>query len=277
MRPAAFIAAMLAVACATGGGVARAEEAASENEAEAKRLAARAQVHFDLGEYGLAIVDYREAYRLHPAPGLLYNLGQAYRLSGDCVSATVMYRNYLRLARRSPHRSVARQHISALAECNRKHTGWTEVDETFVGAAHGTAAAKEKRTASLVIAGATDRQSDGGEPRPGRRRKVAGVGFAGVGGALLLGGAYMMLRAESTADEVSRRYNDGAKWKDLEDLDRRGRREEISGATMLVAGGAALVTGATLYALGWREERQAATVSVVPGRKGAAVSVSWGF
>lgn len=275
MRPATVLAAALVVAAATGGAVAHAEEAESSDQVEAKRLAARAQVSFDLGEYGLAIVDYREAYRLHPAPGLLYNLAQAYRLSGDCVNATVMYRNYLRLAPGSRYRSVARQHISALAECNRKHTGWTEVDDSFVAAAHGDG--KETRTASLELAGAEDQPVDRGEERPGHRHKVAGRVFGGVGAGLIAGGVYLSIRAGNTADEVSRRYRDGDDWKDLEDLDRRGRREEAGGATLLIAGGAALVTGATLYALGWREERQAAAVSVVPVGKGAAVSVSWGF
>ena len=277
MRCATLIVAALAVVCATTGGAAHAEEVVTGDEAEAKRLAARAQVHFDLGEYGLAIVGYREAYRLHPAPGLLYNLAQAYRLSGDCVSATVMYRNYLRLAPRSPHRGLARQHLSALAECNRKNTGWIEVDDSFVAAAQERG--EEKRTASIEIAGATDQPRDAGEQEPGRRRKVAGAGFSAAGAALIAGGVYLSLRADATAEEVSRRYAEGDDWNRIEPLDRRGRREEVAGATLLVAGGAALVTGATLYALGWREERDAAKVTVVPPTtgKGAALSVTWGF
>lgn len=243
---------------------------------EARRLAARAQVHYDLGEYGLAIADYREAYRIHPSPGLLYNLAQAYRLSGDCVSATTMYRNYLRLAPKSRHRNVARQHLSALAECHRLNTGWDIVEEGTVNASHRTGGKRDGRVASLDFDPLAGEPVDEGEERPGHDRKVAGLAVAGGGAALAMAGVYFSVRASSTADEVSRLYDEGAQWEQIESLDQRGRREELAGAAFLIAGGAALATGATLYALGWRDDRRA-SVSVAPTVKGAAVSVSWGF
>src|SRR5204863_6882745 len=80
-------------------------------------LASAAQRHFDLGEYAAAISDWRDAYRLEPHPGLLYNLAQAYRLSGDCVTATLLYKNFLRLAPGSPHRADAETNLDAIADC----------------------------------------------------------------------------------------------------------------------------------------------------------------
>ena len=90
----------VAIAVVTMGWLGGSAEA--DSMSEAKRLAARAQVHYDLGEYGQAIADYEDAYRIAKTPGFLYNLAQSYRLAGDCVTASSMYRNYLRLAPRSP-------------------------------------------------------------------------------------------------------------------------------------------------------------------------------
>lgn len=96
------------------GADARAEET---DVAQAKRLATSAKLHFDLGDYQAAIDEYGDAYRLAPRPGFLYNLGQSYRLSGDCVAATTMYRNYLRLSPSTPHRPMVEQHLGLLDEC----------------------------------------------------------------------------------------------------------------------------------------------------------------
>jgi hypothetical protein len=270
MRTAVVLAALLAT-CAT---TAHAEDRGVDARAEAKRLAARAQIHFDLGEYGLAIVDYREAYRLHPVPGLLYNLAQAYRLSGDCVSATVMYTNYLRLAPRSPHRGLARQHISELADCNRRHTG-DPVDDSFVLA---SAESSGDRALALGLGASRAARADRVEG-PGHREKVTGIAIGAGGAAMVLAGIFFSAQASETADEVSRRYDEGEAWDRIEDLDRRGRRQEVAGAAFVVAGGLAIVTGATLYAIGARQDRHAATLGVAPAAKGkgATVSLSWGF
>ena len=63
---------------------------------------ARARQHFELGlrnykmaDYAAAIREFKRAYELSPAPELLFNIGQAYRLGGDCDTALRLYRNYL--------------------------------------------------------------------------------------------------------------------------------------------------------------------------------------
>jgi tetratricopeptide (TPR) repeat protein len=86
---------------------------------DAKRLAANAQLHFDVGEYAQAAQGFREAYRTTPRPGLLYNLGQTYRLAGDCANAERMYRNYLRAEPRTPYRALVQQHLTTLGNCDQ--------------------------------------------------------------------------------------------------------------------------------------------------------------
>lgn len=91
----------------------------SPDETAVRELVEQAQRHFDLGEYTNAIDGFREAYRLDPRPGLFYNLGQAYRLQGDCVTAAFMYRSFLRLAPDSKYRPLAEQQLATIADCER--------------------------------------------------------------------------------------------------------------------------------------------------------------
>jgi tetratricopeptide (TPR) repeat protein len=50
---------------------------------------------YDLGKYDEAIAEFEQAYRYKDAPGLLYNIGQAYRLSNRSEEAVRYYRTYL--------------------------------------------------------------------------------------------------------------------------------------------------------------------------------------
>jgi tetratricopeptide (TPR) repeat protein len=268
---------VLIVSCACYARPARAGGGDGDGEqatVEAKRLAARAQVHYDLGEYTEAISDYREAYRLRPTPGLLFNLGQAYRLMGDCVSATTMYRNYLRLAPRTPYRKLVRQHLSALESCYQRRTG--EQQATAEVVLTTASPGKPGRVAGIGDPpDEGDQRRDDGEGHPGRAKRRAGA-VLGVSGAAMVGFAtYFGLDAMSTADEVSERHGNGERWRDLEELDRHGRHAERLSIGLFAAGGLAVATGTVLYLLGKREARQATAITVTPTRGGGSLAVRW--
>ena len=54
--------------------------AAEESTDERARVAAAAgKTAFDTGDFPTAIARYQQAWRLKPAPSLLFNLGQSYR------------------------------------------------------------------------------------------------------------------------------------------------------------------------------------------------------
>ena len=63
---------------------------------EAKAHAARAKVHYDLGEYDKAAEEYIQVYRIKPLPALLYNIAQSYRQAGQYEKAKQFYKSYLR-------------------------------------------------------------------------------------------------------------------------------------------------------------------------------------
>jgi hypothetical protein len=53
--------------------------------------------HFDIGEYAQAIASWKQSYLRSSAPLLLFNIAQAYRLSGNCAQANRFYLNYRRV------------------------------------------------------------------------------------------------------------------------------------------------------------------------------------
>jgi tetratricopeptide (TPR) repeat protein len=81
------------------GGAARAQDSGKGKDAtleEARRHAAQAKVHYDLGEFEKAAEEYTEVYRLRPLPALLFNIAQSYRQAGQYEKARQFYRAYLR-------------------------------------------------------------------------------------------------------------------------------------------------------------------------------------
>jgi tetratricopeptide (TPR) repeat protein len=56
----------------------------------------KALAHYARGEYAQAAAAFKAAYLAAPKPELLYAIGQALRLAGDCGEALEYYRQYLR-------------------------------------------------------------------------------------------------------------------------------------------------------------------------------------
>lgn len=76
----------------------------------------RAKTHFKLGEFEAAIVEFKEAYRLKPIPGLLFNIAQASRMLGRYPEAKRFYENYLRDQPDAPNGEEVLRQIQQLEE-----------------------------------------------------------------------------------------------------------------------------------------------------------------
>jgi tetratricopeptide (TPR) repeat protein len=97
---------VLVVTCASLAalGDAWAQKRDPEKEKEAREHYATGMRHYDLNEIDDAIDEFRKAYSISGAPGLLFNIAQAYRLKKDYEHALQFYRNYLRVQTRAPNR-----------------------------------------------------------------------------------------------------------------------------------------------------------------------------
>jgi tetratricopeptide (TPR) repeat protein len=82
----------------------------------AERAFEDGQRHYQRGEYAEAIASFSEAYRLFPAPILVFDLAQAHRQAGNCRSALAEYRRFLQLAPGGPDAELAASHARALEQ-----------------------------------------------------------------------------------------------------------------------------------------------------------------
>ncbi|NUP05394.1 MAG: tetratricopeptide repeat protein [Polyangiaceae bacterium] len=111
---------LVAFHCAVGAAFAGEPEREEEKkQAEARALHQRGATAYDLGNFDEAIAAFRAAYELSPAPGLLFNLAQAYRGKGKegCADALRTYKAYLRAAPDASNRDVASEQISEMDRC----------------------------------------------------------------------------------------------------------------------------------------------------------------
>lgn len=84
-------AALLMLCVLLAGPDARAESV----EAQAKRIAMEGKKAFDTGDFVTAIARYEDAYKLKAAPGLLFNLGQCHRKTGNRDASLSYFKRYL--------------------------------------------------------------------------------------------------------------------------------------------------------------------------------------
>src|SRR4051812_11405736 len=72
--------------------------------------------HYNVAEYPEAIASWKQAYLMSKKALLLFNIGQAYRLSGDCKQAMTFYESY---EREEPSPKNQNELDQALALCKQ--------------------------------------------------------------------------------------------------------------------------------------------------------------
>jgi tetratricopeptide (TPR) repeat protein len=268
--------------------------ASADAKERARALHAAGLRHYEARQYGRAIAAYRKAYAIYPAPGILFNLAQAYRLRGDCRRAHRAYRSFLHADSTSAQATLAREHASALSGCAARAQRAKEAREAAAATAAAAPAAPAATTpapvtpapapppdpqlsssspfdstppASPAEAPAATSIDFGGARRdvePGRRKKLLGVGVGTAGAALLVVGIYYGLQARSAASDLDDFFAEGGTW-----TPELGERQDSLGRDRLLsvgfglAGAGAIGGGAFLYWLG-RNEAAAARIEQPP-------------
>jgi tetratricopeptide (TPR) repeat protein len=92
----------------------------SSAEEQAKEHYAKAETHYRLQEYELAIGELKEAYRLAPKPLLLYNLAQCYKELKDYESAISYFENYLDKSPKAKNRGEVEGLLKEVREAKAK-------------------------------------------------------------------------------------------------------------------------------------------------------------
>ena len=267
---------VLATLVAVGAlaGAAAADDAA-DRKAKAAALVDAASAAQAASDYATAIAKLREAYDLIPHPALLYNLGQAYRLSEQPWDAIEQYQRYLAVEPKGPFAASARQHLAKLKKATAgkpRPVAVTPVEPPPVEPPPVTAPPPVVEppppapTLTAPSAPAPIAHRGGGWRRPTALALTVG-GLAGVGA-----GVYFGLHARALSDELS--SHDGPWTNALLAKQDEGRRAETLAIVGWAAGGALVVGGAILFAVDRRARSGPAEVALVPSLSPSTVGLT---
>jgi tetratricopeptide (TPR) repeat protein len=230
--------------------------------------------YFELADYPHAIEAWKQAYLIAPTPILLFNIGQAYRLSGDCVQAGRFYANYEREQANPPNKDELDK-AKALCAAAPPPKPVDQSKPTEPPPPPLTSA--QLGSADLDGGSNTTAKAVPVKPPPppgsdGSGLKIAGISTAGVGAAFAIAGLVFGTKASSDSSTVT---SSAGPWTAaLGNTESAGKRDSTIAAVTLTVGGAAILGGAAMYLLGMHSSRTRehdVGVIVVPGQ----AEVTW--
>ena len=222
----------------------------------ARLLAARGRAAYEVGDYRAAAAAFEDAFALAPSSPLLFDLAQAYRLSGKCELAVAHYQRFLETSPPTDARMLAERHSAAMRRC----------------VAEAPAPASETPSPPVAV---DDAALVAGSNRRRIERDV-GLGLGLGGGVALIAALFYAVAAHDASDAVDDAYAHGGSGAAIARLDASGREDAKLGTVAGVAGIAAIGAGAILYYLGHRDTAHRA-LAVVPHRDGMEVRAEWRF
>ena len=233
-------------------------EVRSDDNARAKALFRKADLHFNIGEFDRALGLYREVYKLKPHPALIYNIAQCFRYLGRWREAVFHYERYLARSEERTHREPVKKLI---AECR--------AEAERAEAAQRTVAPASAPAAVTAPVPSRNRAFD----RGGRGSSAllwSGVGLSAA--ALTVG-----LITGIVANDRNQEYKDPATPVDRrQELKDNGQPLAVGSVVSLALGGALAVGTALYYWLAFRQpSRDAPVAHPVPGGATAALRLSW--
>jgi tetratricopeptide (TPR) repeat protein len=214
--------------------------------AQARRQVEAANIDYRLGRFSAALGEYTRAYELYPKAPLLFNIGQCHRNLGNHAEAIFFFEGYLRDAPKTPDRALVEDLIRESREALDRDAAAVPAPDPAAPAPVDSpvAPAAEPRLVP-PLPGPPPEVSSGppaapAEPRvvpaspgdhgPARSRVVPSLLIAGGVGALAAGATLYYYGQKRGADEKYV-YDD----------------TRLLGGGLVVAGAAAIVTGAVLW------------------------------
>ncbi len=283
---------IVAFACLT----ATADRAFADETAAAKLHVKRANTAFYLQRYEEAAKEYEKAFELKDAPGLLFNIGQAYRLSGQLVKALGAYRSY---NARVPDAENRAEVVALIADVKNRIEAAKRADEERAAAAAREEAARQAKAdadaaAAAAAAAAADRRAAGEPavvaPAPivyssrdiarARLLRRVGLGVTACGvAALVAGGVFAGITSNINGKLNSpAQPSNGGRPIFSKTLEAKGRTDQALETAFFAVGGAAVVAGvATLIVGSKRLKRMTYAVAPAIGPHEVAATLSLRF
>jgi tetratricopeptide (TPR) repeat protein len=257
----------------------------ADGTAKAKQLYDEGFRHFNVAEYPQAIESWKQAYLIAKKPLLLFNIGQAYRLSGDCKQAMTFYENYQNSETSIKNQDELDQAIAACKAADAKPVEPKPVDTKPIDAnpptptpaitTAPTPPITETQVAptppATPVQPAPPPEPPATERSSNSRRQIGLI--VGIAGVVAEGGAVLFaLQGSSKANDAQ----NVATWdQHAMDLQSAGQRDNKLAWGFGIAGGAAIAAGVVLYVTGGASAEHG--VAIVPTRGGAQVGWAHSF
>jgi tetratricopeptide (TPR) repeat protein len=228
-----------------------------ERAVEAYRLGTEL---YNAAKFEEALVAFQEAATLYASPDFQFNIAKCYERLGKYEEAIRSYELYLRTAEDSGDTAVIE---ASIADLKRR------IEER-------DAAAENQPDPEPEPTGPTN---------PGRKLVLTGGVLLGVGAVVALAGGLgfgiPVSRKNATLGEVLDGNPDGLTFAEADEIADAARTSQTIELVMVGVGGALVITGAALLAVGMSKNKKAKTarLQVAPtwGRTGAGLSLSGSF
>jgi len=264
-----LVAALGCAAMVLAGAARAAEDSAGKKDPsleEARQHAARAKVHYDLGEFEKAAEEYIIVYRLRPLPALLFNIAQSYRGAGLYEKAKQFYRAYLRENPDSQTRAAVKKALKEIDELLAKERKTREAPPNGIREPPAEVAAQappaappppsmvapapRQPAASIPPAGAAlpapTAITVAARPEPSSSRRTWTYSLAGASVAMLGGGLLFAVKAKNVDNELTAHPHTTVA---ADDLLSQSKSAHTLSAVLLGAGLAAGIGAGVLYFL----------------------------
>ncbi len=192
----------------------------------------------DLGKFDEAVAEYQRAYDLVPAPPMLFNIGQAYRLKGDARKALEFYEKFLGVQPNGAGTSEARKHIKTVRQ-------QIAVEDANAARAKAEAEAEAARRAAAAEVEAARKREAEAARREAEARRTAEVN-AESRKKLQAEEEVRIKRLAAEMEAAARKKRE----QDEADRKRRLAEAEEAGGGVRVAGSVLMFTGLVVAALG---------------------------
>jgi tetratricopeptide (TPR) repeat protein len=235
---------------------------------------------YDLGLYDDAVREYMAAYQIKDDPALLFNIAQAHRLAGHLPEALRFYKTYLSKLPRAENAADLRAKIDDLQRLieQQKRAQTAPPDSVIKAPSAPEPEARPKEALPAPAAAPVPAPPAGvaAPPAPppadrhaGRTKKIAGLTIAGVGVLALGAGIAFAVLATSASEDLSGLSRNGGAYEP--NRYSTGQTDQALSFALLGIGGAAVVAGAVVLGLGYRESRVARSLRVALTGRGLAL------
>lgn len=238
------------------------------DKTEAEQLSGQAIGEFNAKNYDKAVELFEQAYALDPQPNYLFNIGRVYEEAGNLESAVVFYGRFVKQPGVDiDAREVSLERLRVLRAIIEE----TKQPDEKPDPEPEPEVEPEPQVEPEPVVDPSIEQ----DKRKRKAMRGAGFGLLGVGAGVLIGGIVLGALAQGDTNAAG----EAGSLDEKRDLLASGAGKALGGDVMYGIGGALLITGVVLVAIGFSKPKSSSRVAVSPsfGPRGGALSMQMRF